>query len=77
MTSRTLERDPFHTGAWSVDKVTDGLEIRPTFRQARTHEEAGRAEDALREYEKAVQWLPADDPNRQIARTRIEQLKKH
>ncbi len=47
------------------------------FKQARAHEEAGRAEDALREYEKAVQWLPSDDPNRQIARTRIEQLKKH
>ena len=31
----------------------------------------------VREYEKAVQWLPPDDPNRQIARSRIEQLKKH
>lgn len=62
-----------------VQRMKEKLRIAGTsaFRQARTHEEAGRPEDALREYEKAVQWLPADDPNRQIARTRIEQLKKH
>lgn len=46
------------------------------FEQARQHEAAGRVQDALREYEKAVQWLPAEDPNRQAARTRIEHLKK-
>lgn len=46
------------------------------FEQAKQHEAAGRVQDALREYEKAVQWLPAGDPDRQAARTRIEHLKK-
>jgi tetratricopeptide (TPR) repeat protein len=46
------------------------------FIEAKAHEEAGRIDAAVKAYEKAVQWLPADDPNRQIARTRIEQLKK-
>jgi hypothetical protein len=31
----------------------------------------------VKEYEKAVQWLPADDPNRQAARARLEQLKRN
>jgi hypothetical protein len=62
-----------------VQRMKEKLRIAGTnaFKQARAHDEAGRAEEALREYEKAVQWLPAEDPNRQIARTRIEQLKKH
>jgi tetratricopeptide (TPR) repeat protein len=47
------------------------------FNQGKAHEAAGRIEEALREYGKAVQWLPNDDPNRQIARSRVEQLKRH
>jgi tetratricopeptide (TPR) repeat protein len=46
------------------------------FSQARVHDAAGRVDDAIREYEKAIQWLPADDPNRQTARSRVEQLRK-
>jgi hypothetical protein len=46
------------------------------FNQAKEHEAAGRIPDAVREYEKAVQWLPTDDPRRQLARTRVEQLKR-
>jgi tetratricopeptide (TPR) repeat protein len=62
-----------------VQRMKEKLRIAGTnaFTQAKAHESAGRIEDAVREYEKAVQWLPADDPNRQIARSRVEQLKKH
>ena len=45
--------------------------------QARQLDAAGRSAEALKEYEKAVQWLPADDPNRQAARMRLEQLKRN
>jgi hypothetical protein len=31
----------------------------------------------VKEYEKAFQWLPPDDPNREAARTRVDQLKRH
>jgi pSer/pThr/pTyr-binding forkhead associated (FHA) protein len=47
------------------------------FSEARRHEAGGRPQEALKEYEKALQWLASDDPNRQVARTRIEQLKKN
>jgi tetratricopeptide (TPR) repeat protein len=47
------------------------------FNQARQHEAGGRREEALKEYDKAIQWLPAEDPNRQIARSRVEQLRKN
>jgi hypothetical protein len=62
-----------------VKRMKEKLRIAGTnaFTQAKAHESAGRLDDAVREYEKAVQWLPSDDPNRQIARSRVEQLKKH
>lgn len=62
-----------------VQRMRDKLRIAGTnaFNQAKEHEAAGRLNDAIREYEKAVQWLPADDPNRQVARTRVESLKKN
>lgn len=46
------------------------------FSRARALESEGRRQEALREYQKAVQWLPADDPNRQIAAARVDGLKK-
>jgi hypothetical protein len=46
------------------------------FTRARALEGEGRPMDALKEYQKAVQWLPVDDPNRRIAAARIEQLRK-
>lgn len=46
------------------------------FNEGRQHEANGRTEEALKAYEKAIQWLPADDPNRQAARARVEQLKR-
>jgi hypothetical protein len=46
------------------------------FNEARQLEAGGRTQDALKEYEKAIQWLPPDDPNRQVARARVEQLRR-
>jgi tetratricopeptide (TPR) repeat protein len=60
-------------------RVRDKLRTAGTkaFAHARELDALGRKADALKEYEKAVQWLPADDPNRQAARARIEQLKRN
>lgn len=46
------------------------------FNEGRQHEAAGRRDEALKAYDKAIQWLAPDDPNRQVARTRVEQLKR-
>ena len=46
------------------------------FNRARALDSGGRPQEALQEYQKAVQWLPVDDPNRQIAVARVGQLKK-
>lgn len=46
------------------------------FAQAKQLEATGRTAEAVKEYEKAVQWLATDDPNRQAARARLEQLKR-
>lgn len=46
------------------------------FGRARRFEESGRWADALKEFEKAVQWLPRDDPKWEMAQSRVEQLKR-
>jgi len=47
------------------------------FNQGRALETNGRTQEALKEYEKAMQWLPPDDPNWQVARARVQQLKRN
>jgi pSer/pThr/pTyr-binding forkhead associated (FHA) protein len=47
------------------------------FKQARELEGNGRPQEALKEYEKAVQWLAPEDPNWHLARARIQQLKRN
>lgn len=63
----------------SLARVRGKLRVAGTnaFNQGRQHEANGRLQDALKEYEKAVQWLPADDPNRHIARARVDQLRRN
>ena len=46
------------------------------FSRARQLDGKGLASEALKEYDKAVQWLPADDPNREIARGRADELRR-
>jgi predicted component of type VI protein secretion system len=45
------------------------------FKRARQYDALGRSAEALKDYEKAAQWLPADDSNRKVARDRADQLK--
>lgn len=47
------------------------------FAQAQQHEANGRPQEALREYQKAIQWLAADDPNRHVAQTRVDKLRRN
>jgi hypothetical protein len=64
--------------AAAITRVREKLQIAGTkaFNQARQYEASGRTVDAVKEYQKAFQWLPADDPNREVARTRVDQLKR-
>jgi len=74
--------------AREIDKSVPGLEdafkrVREkmrvagaeAMRRAKLYDGAGRSADAVKEYEKASQWLPGDDPDREIARARADQLK--
>lgn len=63
----------------AIQRVREKLRAAGTkaFAQARQLEAIGRNAEALKEYEKAVQWLPTDDPTRQAARARVEQLKRN
>ncbi len=46
------------------------------FVRARRFDETGRWAEALKEYEKAVQWLPSSDPRWEMAQSRVELLKR-
>jgi len=60
-------------------RVREKLQVEGTkaFTQAQQLEASGRSAEAVKEYEKAFQWLPQDDPNREVARSRVDQLKRH
>ena len=45
------------------------------FKRAKQYDALGRAADAIPLYEKAVQYLPPDDPNSKIAKDRLAALK--
>jgi hypothetical protein len=45
------------------------------YKRARQYDALGRSGEALKDYERAAQWLAADDPNRKAARDRADQLK--
>jgi tetratricopeptide (TPR) repeat protein len=63
----------------SLQRVRERLHAAGTsaFNHARQLEASGHAQDAVKEYEKAMQWLPPDDPNRHFAQARIEQLRRN
>jgi hypothetical protein len=46
------------------------------FRNARQYDALERVDDAVKWYEQAVRLLPDDDPNKKIARQRLDQLRK-
>lgn len=58
-------------GVWAKLRTAGG----DALKRARQYDAIGLSADALKEYDKAAQWLPPDDPNRQIARGRADQLR--
>ncbi|MGQ0732456.1 MAG: FHA domain-containing protein [Acidobacteriota bacterium] len=62
----------------AVARVRDKLRAagEGAFEQGRRFDAMGQWTEALKEYEKAVQWLPPDDPRRGLAQSRIDQLRK-
>ncbi|CAN5744332.1 hypothetical protein BH18ACI5_BH18ACI5_21440 [soil metagenome] len=63
----------------SLQRVREKLKAAGTaaFTQAQQHEVNGRPQEALKEYQKAIQWLAADDPNRHLAQTRVDKLRRN
>jgi tetratricopeptide (TPR) repeat protein len=63
----------------SLQRVREKLKAAGStaFTQAQQHEANGRPQEALKEYQKAIQWLAADDPNRHIAQTRVDKLRRN
>jgi tetratricopeptide (TPR) repeat protein len=61
----------------AVKRVREKLRVagQDAFERGRDYERLGRQAAALQEYDKAVQWLPDDDPNRETARARAEHLR--
>jgi len=58
-------------GVWAKLRTAGG----DALKRARQYDAIGLSADALKEYDKAAQWLTPDDPNRQIARGRADQLR--
>jgi tetratricopeptide (TPR) repeat protein len=65
--------------AESLQRVREKLHAAGTsaFNRARQLEASGRVQEAVKEYEKAIQWLPSSDPNRYTAQTKVEQLRRN
>jgi hypothetical protein len=61
----------------AVKQVWEKLRTAGTdaLKRARQYDAIGDAAAAIKEYDKAAQWLPPDDPNREIARGRVERLR--
>lgn len=62
----------------AINRVREKLRAagESAFNRARRFDESGRWGDALKEYEKAVQWLPSDDPRWEMAQSSVERLKR-
>jgi hypothetical protein len=75
---RVREVDPGTPGLdAAVKRVREKLRVagQEAFDRGREFEKLGRPAAALQEYEKAVQWLPSDDPARAAVVARMEQLR--
>ena len=61
----------------AIKRVREKLSAAGKVRSAGPPLRRGRTMDGgVEGYEKAVQWLPPDDPKREMAQSRVEQLKK-
>ncbi len=76
--NRGHDLDPSNAAAnQSVTRVRDRMkkEGSDAFAKAKTFDSLQRDAQAIAQYEIAVRYLPDDDPNKQIAKTRLDALK--
>ena len=74
---RALDADPASGAGEGLRRVRAQMKTLgdAAFKRARTLDALGRAEDAIAQYERAVQLLAPDDPNRKAARQRLDVLR--
>ena len=74
---RAQKIDPSLGAEDAAKRVRDRMQAAgaEAFRRARQFDAVGRSADALKEYGSAMQWLPDSDPNKAVARQRVDQLK--
>jgi tetratricopeptide (TPR) repeat protein len=74
---RALEADPACGADEALRRVRGQMKTLgdAAFKRARTFDAMSRTEDAIAQYERAVQLLPQDDPNRKVARARLDVLR--
>jgi pSer/pThr/pTyr-binding forkhead associated (FHA) protein len=74
---RALEGDPVSGADEALRRVRVQMKTHgdAAFRRARTFDAMSRTEDAIAQYERAVQLLPPDDPNRKTAKDRLDVLR--
>jgi pSer/pThr/pTyr-binding forkhead associated (FHA) protein len=69
---------PVATSAEKQEVVAPAVSAPPgddASERARTFDALGRTDDAIEQYERAVQLLPPDDPNRERAKQRLDMLR--
>ncbi len=74
---RASEADPASGADESLAPRARADEVarRRAFKRARTFDALGRLEDAIAQYERAMQLLAPDDPNRKAAKQRLDVLR--
>ena len=65
------------SAALQAGMASDEMRVagRTALNRAREYDGIGQSVEALKEYDKAAQWLPPDDPNRALARQRADVLR--
>jgi pSer/pThr/pTyr-binding forkhead associated (FHA) protein len=74
---RAFEADPASGADEALGRVRARMKALgdDAFKRARTFDAFGRTEDAIAQYERAVQLLSSDDPNRKSAKQRLDVLR--
>jgi tetratricopeptide (TPR) repeat protein len=74
---RALDADPASGADEALRRVRAQMQTLgdAAFKRARTFDAMSRTEDAIAQYERAFQLLPPDDPNRKLAKERLDILR--
>ncbi len=74
---RASEADPASGADEALGRVRARMKTLgdDAFKRARTFDALGRTQDAIAQYERAVQWLAPEDPNRKTATQRLDVLR--